>query len=325
MNKIIETLINNDKFALFTHVSPDGDALGSIFSLALVLQCLGKKADVYISGDVPKRLKFMADHYAMEYFTCLPEQKKEYFCCIAVDSGDVARLGIYKEMFEASENTINIDHHVSNIGYAKYNLVCPDASSTGEVLFDIYEKMNIKWTEQIASLLYGSVASDTGSFCFSNTTPKTHAIAGVLIENGADYVFYNKKLFVTNTKSALKAQSYVIDNMKYYFDGKAAFVTVDDKVLRKIGATKEDTEGLIDILKSVEDVEIGILLKQVDKNTKVSVRTNFYIDAVKLCSKFGGGGHIRAAGCTLQNTSVKKAKCVILKALEEFFWQELWI
>lgn len=316
MNRIIKALRKYDDFALFTHVSPDGDALGSVFSLALVLNSMGKKTDVYISGLVPKRLKFMAEDANIEYFTEV--SNKEYSCCVAVDTGDIARLGAYQDLFKAGKHTVNIDHHISNVGYAEDNLVRGSVSSTGEVLFDLYAKMKFAYTREIASLVYGAITSDTGCFSYSNTTPHTLEAAAKLIEYGADYVRYNRLLFNTNSKSALKAQGYVIDNMEFYFDGKVALAMVDDSVLNKIGATKEDTEGLIDILKSVEGVEIGILLKQVDENTKVSTRTNSYIDAVKLCSKFGGGGHTRAAGCTILNTSVSDAKNAILKALEEF-------
>ena len=318
MNKIIETIKKYDEFALFTHVSPDGDALGSIFSLALVLNGMGKKADVYISGLVPKRLKFMADDAGIEYFSEPLKIKKEYSCCISVDAGDVARLGVYQDLFKDCKHTINIDHHISNIGYAENNLVRGLVSSTGEVLFDLYAEMKIEYTKEIASEVYGAISSDTGCFSYSNTSPETLCTAAKLIEYGADYVRYNKLLFNTNSLSSLKAQSYVIDNMEFYFDGKVAVAMVDDNALNEIGATKEDTEGLIDILKSVEGVEIGILLKQVDENTKVSTRTNSYIDAVELCSKFGGGGHTRAAGCTISNMSVSDAKCAILNALEEF-------
>lgn len=316
MNKIIKALRKYDDFALFTHVSPDGDALGSIFSLALVLNKMGKKTDIYISGLIPKRLKFMAEDADIEYFAEI--RNKEYSCCIAVDTGDISRLGIYQDVFKGSKHTINIDHHISNIGYADYNLVRGAVSSTGEVLFDLYAEMKLEYTKEIASLVYGAITSDTGCFSYSNTTPHTLEAAAKLIEYGADYVRYNRLLFNTNSISALKAQGYVIDNMEFYFDGKVALAMVDDAILNKIGATKEDTEGLIDILKSVEDVEVGILLKQVDENTKVSTRTNSYIDAVKLCSKFGGGGHTRAAGCTIFNTSVFDAKTAILNALEEF-------
>lgn len=314
MNKIIEQLKKQDNFAVFAHVSPDGDALGSMFSLVYVLKKMGKKADAYVSGEVPKKLLFMVEDFGFEYSTDISDKK--YDCCISVDCADEMRLGIYKDMYFSAPVTLCIDHHITNKGYGKYNLVRGDASSNGEVLFEVFDKMQV-FDENSASLVYGAIASDTGCFGFQNTSAKTHICAAKLIEYGAKHVFYNQKMFLTNAKSALRAQVYTLQNMEYYFDGKVALASVSDKILEEIGATREDSEGLVHLIKKTEGVEVAILLKGLEDRVKVSLRTTELLDATLLAGKFGGGGHSRAAGCTIYE-SIEDAKTAVLKALEEF-------
>ena len=158
MKTIIKQLKKNNNVAVFTHVSPDGDALGSLFSLAYVLKKMGKNVDVYVSGKIPDRLLFLASDFGGDYYTELTDKK--YDCCIALDCGDELRLGIYKDMFFAAETTINIDHHLTNNMFAKYNLVKENASSTGEILYCIFKKMKA-FDKLAASLVYASIASDT--------------------------------------------------------------------------------------------------------------------------------------------------------------------
>ena len=316
MKKIIDEIKKATSIALFAHIVPDGDALGSLFCLTHVLKRLGKTADAYVAGSVPKRLEFMADAFGYPYFTEL-NANKSYDLCIALDCGDDKRLGDYKDAFYAGKTTVNIDHHISNIGYGQLNYVEGTASSTGEILFQFFKEANVDLDETEASLLYGSIASDTGCFQFTNTSAKTHRIAASLMESGADIAVFNKKLFLTNSQSAMRVRAYVIDNLEYFFDGKAAIACISDENLKKLNATKEDTEGLTDIPKSIEGVEVAMILKQTDGKTKVSMRTNGYVNASEFTRLFGGGGHARAAGCTM-DMPLKEAKEKIVKALEEF-------
>ena len=317
MNKIIELLKEQDNFAVFTHVSPDGDAIGSLFSLVYVLRKMGKKADAYVSGDIPKRLSFMSEDFGFEYSTELSD-KKEYACCISVDCADESRLGQYKELYFSAPVTICIDHHVTNKGYGKYNLICGNASSNGEVLFDIFEDLNA-FDEISASLVYAAIASDSGCFGFSNTSAKTHICAAKLMEYGANCEKYNHKLFFCNAKTTLRAKVYAMENTEYYFDDKVALAVVSDKILESIGATREDSDDLVRLLKDTEGVEVAVLLKAFDDRVKVSLRTTNLVDATEIACRFGGGGHARAAGCTIFDKSVDEAKTAVLKTLEEFF------
>lgn len=315
MIQIIDNILNEDNFAVFTHVSPDGDAIGSLMALTYTLNKLGKKADAYVSGKIPERLKFMTEGFNGNLYTDLTDKK--YKCCISVDCADEHRLGIYKGMFFSAETTINIDHHVSNNNFAKYNYVVRDASSTGEMLFKLLLYFNA-FDKYSASSLYGSIASDTGCFLYSNTSAHTHVVASKLIKYGADYAVYNKNLFNTNTKEELRLRGYVIDNIEYYYDDCVALISISDETLEKLGVEKEQTEGIIDILKGIKGVEVAVLLKQNNDKTKVSVRTNMHVDAVEITTKYGGGGHSRAAGCTV-DASLKDTKTKILKTLEAYF------
>jgi len=316
MNKIIEQLKKQDNFALFTHVSPDGDAIGSLFSLAHVLRKMGKKVDAYVSGNIPKKLQCMVDDFGEDYKNEIPDTA-DYSCCVSVDCADEMRLGMYKDLYFSAPVTLCIDHHVTNKGYAMHNLIDGKAAANGEILFEIFEKMKV-FDKISASLVYGAVASDTGCFGFSNTSAKTHVCAAKLIEYGADYYKYNEKLFLTNSKSSLRAQVYALQNMEYYFDEQVVLAVVSDRTLEEIGATIEDSDGLVHLLKKTEGVEVAVLLKEFDDRIKVSLRTTEKVDASVIATQFNGGGHSRAAGCTVY-LPVQEVKTAVLKALEEFF------
>ncbi len=317
MNKMIDALKAQQNIALFAHIVPDGDALGSLFGFAHILKKMGKNVTVYVAGDVPKRLQFMADLYGDVFYTDVPAEDTTHAVCLSLDCAELHRLGRYQALYEKADTTFNIDHHVSNPAFATYNLVMPKASSTGEILYLLCEEMGFEWDKISASLIYGSIASDTGCFCHTNTSPDTHRYTARLMEYGADYGFFNRKLFQTESKSALKARAYIIDVMQQAFDGKVTYALIDDAALSEIGATKEDTEGLIDVLRSVDGTEVAFLLKTYEDSVKVSMRTCSYVDAAKLLGAFGGGGHTRAAGCTF-HTSMEDTKNTVLKALEEW-------
>ena len=317
MNKMIDALNAQQNIALFAHIVPDGDALGSLFGFAHILKKMGKTVTVYVAGNVPKRLQFIADLYGDTYYTDVPPEDTVHEVCLALDCGDFERLGRYKPLYEKATITFNIDHHISNPKYATHNLVMPKASSTGEILYLLCEQAGFEWDEKAASLLYGSIASDTGCFCHSNTSPDTHRYAARLMEYGADFALFNRKLFQTESKTALKARAYIIDVMQQAFDGKVTYALVDDEALFGMGATKEDTEGLIDVLRSVDGTEVAFLLKTYEDSVKVSMRTATYVDAAKLLGALGGGGHVRAAGCTL-HVPMEEAKNIVLNALEEW-------
>ncbi len=315
MKKIIDLIKSAENIAIFTHINCDGDAVGSSFALKKVLEEFGKKATVFIDTKIPERLKFMPELYDAEYLTAYEDNDFDLF--VALDCGDLARLGEFAMTFQEMENTVSIDHHASNTKFAKENYVAPDASATGEVLFDLINESNFLISKETASLLYGAIASDTGSFQYSNTSEKTHLIASKLIGLGADSVYVNKKLFDTLMVSEIKIKGYAMSNFNLFADGKICTVGISKKIMDEIGCIYEDVEGLSGFPRSIEGVEIGLLLKEwKDGLYKISIRTNSYVDATHLASKFGGGGHIRASGCTIEGNLESVTEKIVNAAKE---------
>lgn len=299
MKKIIDLIKSAENIALFCHVNCDGDAVGSLFALKKVLEEFGKKVTAFIDTKIPERLKFMPEIYQAEYLTEFENRNFDLY--VSLDCGDLARLGVFAEIFEKAENTISIDHHTSNTRFAKENLVVPDASATGEIIFELVSAGNLLISKETATLIYGAIASDTGSFQYSNTSSKTHKIASQLIELGADSVMVNKKLFDTLQVNEIKIQGYAMNSFELYEDGKICFVGITKEKMDEIGCLYEDVEGIAGFPRSVAGVEIGLLAKEWKKNLfKISIRCNEYADATSIAGKFGGGGHIRAAGCTIE-------------------------
>ena len=314
MKNIVNSLLKAEKIAIFVHISADGDALGSAFALKYSLNKMNKVADVYLNEQVSDRLEFMLDFAPVEYKTDLPAN--DYDCLIALDCGDVFRLGIYKDYYEKHSNTLNVDHHFTNKGYGKFNYVKGDASSTGELVFGLLREIGTDFDNGIAALLYCAISSDTGCFAFSNVSPDTHIFASELLKYDFDSAEINRLMFATNTLIELKLQAYLIENMLVCHNGKLAVAVIDENCLKSFGASYEHTEGLVDVLRSVKGVEIACLIKEKDGKTKGSIRTNVYADAAVIASYFGGGGHIRAAGFSCDST-LEEVKSKVIEVTKD--------
>ena len=314
MNNIISQIKKAKRAALFTHITPDGDAIGSTFALSRLLDSVGIQNDVYINEKIPERLLFLTEYGKNEFYTEF--ENKDYDLMIALDCGDLHRLGDFAQIFGEFENTIVIDHHVSNPGYGKFNYIEPHGSSTGEIIYRFATQGNFEISSDIASLIYGAIVSDTGCFKYSSVTPETLVSASFLLEKGADFVKICKKLFDTEDIKTLKLKAMATDNMKMFYDGKVAIVTVTRQQLESIGAVYEDAEGLTDIPRSVSGVEVGIVIKEWKDKTKASIRTCEYVDASHLASLYGGGGHVRAAGL-VSDMSVTKLCDDLVEKLKE--------
>ncbi len=303
MNKAFEKIISAENVALFTHITPDGDALGSVFAMCLALKKSGKNAKVFINEELPKRLEFLTAYFREEYYTAFENDNFDLY--LALDCGDERRLGIYQDAFMSAENTVSIDHHATNSMFGKENYVVAGACSAGELVFEFVKESEIGFDADIANLLYTSIASDTGCFKYESTGQTAHIYAAELIGCGAEFAKINKLLFDTEYKEELKLKGFAMDNMEYFSEGKVAIVVITQETLKKLGASYEDTEILSPIPRSVQGVEIGIVLKEWQGKIKASIRTNSYADATALAEKFGGGGHVRAAGAVLEGDIFK--------------------
>lgn len=311
VKKIADYLLENNNYYIVVHKNPDGDCLGSAKAMCLALRQIGKNAKVVLPNAVSPRLEFMWD-------TGLEQGD---FPCVTAVFVDVASLGqmgqLYDSVFKSAPRSICIDHHGTNSGFADLNLIDGTSAATGELIYDIIVEMNISLTEDIAKALLVSVADDTGSFQYSNTTAKTHAVASELYRIIPDSEPIMRALYGTHTINELEVLKLIIPSFEYHLNGKVCFVTADVAQIEKIGADRSNIDAWIGLPRSVEGVEVAAVFKIISPNEiKVSFRSNDYVDVSSLAKNLGGGGHIRASGTTL-NDSIDIAKKKVLALLEK--------
>ncbi len=290
-NEVVSAIEKSKKILICPHKNVDGDGLGSAYALKLALLKIGKEAQVEIEQrDCNNRILKIIKDIETEAF--------EPDLIIAVDCGDVERLGDRAKRFTEFDNTVNIDHHGTNVGYARVNYVDGCAAAAGEIIFDLIKYMNITIDDEIASNLYVAISSDTGGFAYSNTTAHTHSVAGELIGFNIDFPAINAYLFHTNTNRELMLIKEALDTLEVIADGKIASVTVTKAVIDKYNATDSELGGIVDYPRSIDTVIIAFYFKEFDGGVKVSMRSTGP-DVSAIAVKYGGGGHIRASGCAI--------------------------
>ena len=278
------------------HIRPDGDCTGSCMALYqyLTKEFPEKKIDVYFES-LPKNFSFLQKTEEIKYSY---DKNIEYDLFIALDSSDKERLGDAGKYFDAAKDTICIDHHISNLNYADMNIVDPQASSTAEVLFGLMEEEKIDIN--IATSLYLGIVHDSGVFKYSNTSRKTMEIAGVLVEKGVEKTKLIDNTYFRKTYVQNQILGRVLLESILVLDGKVIVSCVSKKMMNFYNATVEDLEGIVEQLRITEGVEVAIFVHELETmKYKVSMRSNEIVDVSSIATTFGGGGHVRAAGCTM--------------------------
>lgn len=310
-------LSEHDNYYILIHSSPDGDAVGSGYALCFLLREMGKKANVLCSDPIPQKYSYITDSYKPQKFT--------QDTVVSTDVADTKLLGkklsVYSDYIELA-----IDHHVSNTGFAKMLALDGLASSACEVLYDIIEAGELPVNELVAACIYTGIATDTGSFKYESTTPRCHEIAAELIRNYKLPIgSINRVLFDIKTEERFKLEQKVIGDLQTFLDGKCAIIVITLEDVERTGVSPDDLEGVAAIPMQVKGVEVGITIKEKEpKKFKVSMRSAETIDVSKLCRKFGGGGHIRAAGCTLEG-DIDQVRMKILSAIASEMGIDLWL
>ena len=312
--KAVKTAIKkNSKFLISSHINPEGDSIGSQIAMAILLKKLGKEAVILNESPTPHFLQFLpgAENILKEISVDLHFQ-----AAIILDCPDLTRIGNISRYIEKDTVLINIDHHVSNINFGKYNWVDLEVSSTGEMVFDLYKafKAGIEYDEAMA--MYVSIMTDTGSFRYTNTSSKTHKIAAKLIDIGIKpYEIYGK-IYETSSIQDMNLLGEALRTLKVTPDGKVAWLWVTKEALKNTKASLEGTEGIINFARSIEGVDIAILFRETgtEDRIKVSFRSKGRVDVNKLASFFNGGGHVTASGCTVFGKMEEVEKKVLEKA-----------
>lgn len=289
-DRVIELLKEKDDVLILTHKNPDGDTLGCGVALCHMLRGLGKRARVENSEKIPARYSFL--------FEGLEPMDFEPGFIVAVDIADTKLLGDRLEGLYADKIDLCIDHHGSNRGYAKELHLCPDDGAAALTLYRIFKKMEVEITPDIATALYTGLSTDTGCFRYSNANSEAYRAGADLIDKGADNALINVLMFETKPYSYFKLLRDVLAEMRSFCDGKVIVMKVTLDMLERTGASAEHCDAIAALSRQVEGSVCGITMKEKkDGGFKFSLRTHEPLDASAICGAFGGGGHMRAAGC----------------------------
>lgn len=309
-----------DTLILF-HRNPDADAVGSAFALKYVMEALGSRAWCLCANEVPGRLRFLMNETQESTTSESIPSDFDVQRVVSVDSASPAQLGALYEMFEERIDLM-IDHHGVGEPYAKYCYIRPEAAATGEILFDMVKALalegRLEITEALCTDLYAAISADTGCFRFSNVTPKTHLRAAELLSGGIDSAEINHRLFDSKSEEQLRAEAAGVSNLNLFADGQIAVITFPYALKAALGLSDEHMETLIDVARSLEGVKVAICIRQpaAEGRFRVSTRSSCNYDVSALCRKFDGGGHVRAAGCTLFAADIAEAMEKIVSVID---------
>lgn len=318
--QILQDINRSSKIALFTHSHPDGDALGSILGFAAILESLGKEVFCLLEEPVSHLYDFLPDTSKIstsvgDYLRFM-DSPEGSVVSIALDCGDEDRLGDLKPSALSSTPFWVIDHHQSHRDFGTGRWVEPGCSSTGEMVYELGVQLNAQLSYNAAFNLYVAICTDTGSFRYECTGPRTMEIAGQLIAKGVRPHEVGSYLYDNFTKERLKLMELVLGSITLHEMEQVAFMSVTRKMLQKSGASLKDVEGFIDLPRSLKSVKVAVLLKE-SKNgmTSVSMRAKGECDVAAIAKKFGGGGHKNAAGFRVSGKSLSEMQAEVHSAL----------
>lgn len=301
------------------HRNPDADAVGSAFALKYVLESLGSRAWCVCSNEIPARLTFLTDG---KQGGVLPESIPADFeveRIVSVDTASPTQLGSLYELYEGQIDLM-IDHHGAGEQYANA-YIRPEAAATAEIMFDIVKELadaqRLVITDLLCIQLYAAISSDTGCFRFSNVTPETHMRAAELVASGIDCAEVNQKLFESKSLEQLRAQAAGISNLHLFENGQIAVITFPYALKAALDLSDEHLETLVDVARSLTGVKVAIAIRQpgTGGTFRVSTRSNCNYDVAALCAKFDGGGHKKAAGCTILAADADEAMNKIVREI----------
>ena len=313
-NQLEDLIKNSTKILIMSHINPDGDALGSTSSMyTIIYEKFKKKADILVIGHLPNCYKFLPHIETAKFEFNI---SMVYDLVITLDVASLDRLANHQILFDKAKNTINIDHHKTNNGFADINIINPSASSTGEVLLGIYNEQNWDISLETATGLYTAILTDTGGFRYENTSEKVFLSVAQLVKIGINPNEIYKNCYEKKSKDFVMFQNSCVNKAEFLFNDKVAYTTVYKKDLEKYQAKDDFTEGLVETLRAIDSTEIAFIAKEIDsKSTKISMRSKT-VDVAGICAEYGGGGHTFAAGCLIK-TSIDKALKKLLKTIEE--------
>ncbi len=307
LDDILEQINQAEKIVILTHENPDGDAVGSSLAMYHALKAYGKSPDLIIP-----------EHPRV--FDCLPgineiktqSDIEHYDLAISLDCATIKMLNGFSKYFENAKVKVCIDHHSTNTMFGDYNYVNPAAPACAQILLVVLEYFGIEITKEIGTCILAGIITDTGGFKYQGVTAETFEFVAWLLNKGVDVSKVYRQVLQTKTKSNFELNRIASDRIEFFENGKIAYTYITKEDEEKVNAENGDHEGIVEIGRDIEGVEVSVFICQTSKGCKISLRSNDYVNVSDACMVFGGGGHPRAAGCTIQGT-IEQAKEKVLK------------
>ncbi|MFA4981657.1 MAG: bifunctional oligoribonuclease/PAP phosphatase NrnA [Candidatus Omnitrophota bacterium] len=315
MKKIIEAIKKHNKFLITAHVNLEGDSIGSQLAMKELLAGLGKNGTIVDSDPVPDHYKFLPKVGEISNDV---ENAPDFDAAIVVDCPTLKRTGRVKDMISKYGVIINIDHHISNEKFGTVNWVDANASSAGEMVYKLFKDARVKLTKETALCLYIAILTDTGSFNYDNTSKITHEIAGELLGYGLEPAQVSENVYERRSIADIKLLGMALSTLKVNKTGDVAYLEITNKMLRETGADTAKSEGFVNYARSIDKVKVAVIFKEdAGGRINVSFRSKGEIDVNKIASYFGGGGHVKASGCMIDENLESAEEKVLAKVEEE--------
>ncbi len=313
IDQLAAWLSDKNDIAIISHVSPDGDAIGSALAVKHGFDKLGKRSFVLLQDTVPEKYMFMPGACDICGVDNMPF---EPVCAFAVDVSDAKRMGTAQAVFEKAQFKAVLDHHGTNQGFGDIWHVQGDRASTGELALELIKLMGVETDKNIADCVFVALCTDSGNFNYRSTDSRAYAAASECVENGADVEYLTRKSFRERSLPAVMLLGEALVRIKTACEGKIAYTYVDNAMLEKAGAKLEDCSRICNYLNEITGVKVGVYFEQRGENTKVSWRSACEINVAAIAGEFGGGGHDAAAGATVF-AGMEEAIVQVIKVTED--------
>ena len=311
LDEILVEIKKAENIAIMAHEAPDGDAIGSSLAFVLALRNMGKNAYVLMKDDFPENFSYLPGREFIKYELDfeVPDM------AIVLDCPNIKRVNSeIRPYFEKSKVKVEIDHHNKNDMFGDYNIVNHVSPATAQILVSSFEYLGIEITKDIGTCLLTGVITDTNGFRNSNVTVESFEFASWALSKGINLSKVYKEAMLTMTKEKFEAQKLAMNRLEFFADGKIAFTYMTKEDSLKLNLKAGDKDGIVEIGKSIEGVEVSIFLYEKEKGYKASLRSNEYVNVSEVCLMFGGGGHIKAAGANMNMPLEEAKKAIITEA-----------
>jgi len=317
--EIAEILKTRNRFVVMSHARPDGDALGCTLAMALCLRQLGKDVTAWNEDGVPAKFHYLPEHTLV---TQPPAEPQRFDVALVLDNAVKSRAGKAIAAVAHADVVINLDHHITNDHYGDLNFIDPLAPATGQILFELIRGHDLPLTYAMADNLFVAISTDTGSFQYPSTTARTYEIAAELIRAGVNVGEISQKMYESHPRRRLELLRALLNVLRFSSQDRVASFALSVETVKAVGSIPEDTEGLIDTIRAIEDVTAAAFFEELgDGRVRVSLRSKSpQIDVSKVCGLFGGGGHKLAAGARVSGT-LAEVQEKVLEAIDHEFDQ----